>query len=371
MNDDANEGRPAYEGGDAEDHIELTPEQEEALRKTMDRLRSLLTPKIQLPKFPLPESTLKNIAAISQIAEAQQAMVASAIKPYLDAQLAIQSQFSSISSDIFKSFDLAQPNLNLVAKQLTRNLDFGIVESVATAAAKFATQQTTWLKEIAPAIAAMHAAFYPPNLRSVANLKFEEVEQVVMVDGIPLYGLPRTSITEALLRADGASGRREILGRRWKSISADCRTAVEGCSSEAVSSYLPFARAALNALDAGHTEAAQALAGSLVDAILSSYFGKDRTQYTPDRKGKRTKDAYDEFSVRQFIAFAPMWQTYQQFFTTDGDTVPTTFSRNATAHTVSRRQFSRRNAVQGLMVACSLLYRLDEEARALQTTAEA
>jgi hypothetical protein len=63
-----------------------------------------------------------------------------------------------------------------------------------------------------------------------------------------------------------------------------------------------------------HTEAAQALAGSLVDTILSSYFGKDRYKYTPDRKGNRTKDAYDEFSVRQFIAFAPMWQAYQQFY---------------------------------------------------------
>jgi negative regulator of replication initiation len=29
---------------------------------------------------------------------------------------------------------------------------------------------------------------------------------------------------------------------------------------------------------------------------------------------------------------------------------------------VSPRQFNRRNAVQGLMLACSLLYRLDEEA---------
>ena len=60
-----------------------------------------------------------------------------------------------------------------------------------------------------------------------------------------------------------------------------------------------------------------------------------------------------------------MWQTYQKFFVTDGDKVPMTFSRNATAHTVHPRQFNRRNAVLGLMVACSLLCRLDEEARVL------
>jgi hypothetical protein len=103
------------------------------------------------------------------------------------------------------------------------------------------------------------------------------------------------------------------------------------------------------------------LAGTLIDAIWTSYFGKNHQVHAASQ-GKRTKDAYDEFNVRQFIAFAPMWQTYQQFFATNGDKVPTTFSRN-TAHTVSPRQFNRRNAVQGLMVAGGLLCGLDEEAQ--------
>jgi hypothetical protein len=59
-------------------------------------------------------------------------------------------------------------------------------------------------------------AFYPPNLRSIEGLEFEEVEQVVMADGIALFGLPRASIAEALIRANGAQERRKILGRRWK-----------------------------------------------------------------------------------------------------------------------------------------------------------
>jgi hypothetical protein len=197
---------------------------------------------------------------------------------------------------------------------------------------------------------------------SIDDLKMADVELVVMVDGIPLYGVPRTSTAEALVRAGGASERREILGRRWKTISADCRLAVEGCTSDAVAPYAPFVTAALDALDAGHTASAQALSGSLVDAILTGYFGKDRYKYTPDKKGTRTKDAHDEFSIRQFVAFAPIWQAYQKFFVDEGDKVPATFSRNATAHTVSRRQFNRRNAVQGLMLVCSFLYRLDEEA---------
>jgi hypothetical protein len=350
-----------------DERIELTPGQEETLRQAAENIRRALSPKDRLPAFRIPRSTLMNIAAISRIADAQQVMVSSAIKPILDAQSAWQRQFAVVNSDIFRSTGLAQSNLNLIASQLTKNMDFGISESMAKIAAQFAAQQESWLKTIGPALASLKLAVYPPNLRTIEDLKFEEVEQVVMVDGIPLYGVPRTSTAEALVRADGANERRDILGRRWKTISADCRECVEGCTSESVATYVPFAVAALDALEAGHTEAAQALAGSLVDAILSAYFGKDRYNFTPDKKGKRTKDAYNEFSVRRFIAFAPMWQTYQLFWVEDGDPVPTTFSRNATAHTVSRKQFNRRNAVQGLMVACSLIYRLDEETAVVET----
>jgi hypothetical protein len=122
--------------------------------------------------------------------------------------------------------------------------------------------------------------------------------------------------------------------------------------------------AALDALDGGDTAAAQALVGSLIDSLLTAYFGNDRTNFTPNRNGTRTTSAYGEFTIREFIAFAPMWQAYQQFWVEGGDHVPTTFSRNATAHTVSPRQFSRRNAVQGLLFACSLLYFFDEQVEA-------
>jgi hypothetical protein len=37
---------------------------------------------------------------------------------------------------------------------------------------------------------------------------------------------------------------------------------------------------------------------------LDFVFGKGLKNYTPDGNGKRTKDAYDEFGVRRFIALA-------------------------------------------------------------------
>jgi len=312
---------------------------------------------------------LRNIAAVSHIAEAQQAMVANAIKLILNARAALQKQFAVINSNAFKNIGLAQANLGRIAEQITKNIDFGDIaeslEVLAKIGATFAEQQSALLRNLGPAISAIRASFYPPNLRAIDGLRFEDVDQVVMLDGIPLYGLPCTSTAEALIRSGSTRERRAVLGRRWKTISTDCRAVVEGCASDTVAPYVPFAVAALDALDAGHTAAAQALTGSLVDAIVTAYFGDDRYKYTPNKK-TRTTGAYDEFTIREFIAFAPMWQAYQRFFVTKGDKVPTTFSRNATAHTVSPRQFHRRNAVQGLMLTCSLLYRLDEEAVAFE-----
>ena len=333
------------EDNEPDDRIELTPEQAADLRRAMSN--------IPMPKFTLPESVLRNIA------DAQRSLSSGYLEALRDAQAKWRKQLSaSITSDTLKSIER-------ISEQLNKHIDFsGIAQSLETVSkinTTFAAQQTTLFKNLDSAIEAMRAGFYPSNLRSIEGLDFEDVDAVVMTDGIPLYGLPRTTIAEALIRAESTNKRRDILDWRWETISADCRETVLSCSSNSVVPYLPFAAAALDSLDAGHTEAAQALAGSLVDTIVTGHFGTGRYKYTPNRR-TTTTDAYDEFTVREYIAFAPMWQTYQQFFVSNGDKVPTQFNRHATAHAVSKHQYTRRNAVQALMFVCSLLYRINEEA---------
>ncbi|MFI5615668.1 hypothetical protein [Amycolatopsis sp. NPDC051903] len=164
----------------------------------------------------IPHSVLKDVTALSAFAQVQQKLVSDAINPFLGLQVVWQTQFSVINSDIFKTAALQQPNLNLIASQLTKNMDFGLSETMSKIAAQFATQQASGLEGVGPSLANITARVHPPNLQSIEGLESEQVEQVVMVDGIALYGVPHTSTAEALIRADGASMRREILGRRWK-----------------------------------------------------------------------------------------------------------------------------------------------------------
>lgn len=357
---------------------ELTPEQREMLRRLAASLQGIAVPKLdfripdlvdmnalvniaveaaELSSFALRESPLKNLAAIA----AQQTPMLDALKPVIEAQTAVRKQPHFFNSDFFKTHAATQAQFATLGANLTKSIDFGISDAVAKMASQFAAQQSAWLETLGPTLERLTETYYPHNLRGLEGLEFEDVEKVVMLDGIALYGVPGTVVAEALIRAESAAKRREILGRRWKAISADCRSALERFRSAAVAPYVPFGIAAFDALDNGHTEAAQALAGPLIDSLLARYFGKDRMDYTPAKDGKRDTKAYEELTVREFVAFAPMWQTYQQFWVKNGDKVPTTFSRNATAHTVSPRQYNRRNAVQGLLFATSLLYFFDEQ----------
>lgn len=355
---------------------ESTPAEREQLHGLTEGLEGLLMPKFdfKIPspvdtsafakvasdaaKLTLPDSTLKRFSALA----AQESRILDSLKPVLDIRSTWTKQFTPINSDFFETHAATQAEFSQLGANLAKTIDFGISDSLAKIAQQFAAQQSSWLKALGPTLERLRESFYPPNLRGIEDLEFEDVEKVVMADGIALYGVPRTAIAEALIRADSAATRREVLGRHWKAISADCREAVEGFESEAVARWVPFALAGLDALDGGHTAAAQALAGPLIDSLLTAHFGSDRREYLPDKKGRRTTKKYQEFTVRQFVAFAPMWQTYQQFWANEGDTVPTTFNRNATAHTVSPRQFNRRNTVQALLFATGLLHFVDEQA---------
>ncbi|SLH76897.1 hypothetical protein [Mycobacteroides abscessus] len=343
------------------DDLILDPEIRERLRGALAdwRVRSSLytgafadfvAKNVKLASFSFPQSVLDRVTIPSGI-EAQRSKLMEALKPTRDIQTGLSAQLAD-----------SQAHFAKLSANLTKTFDTGISDSVTRVAKQFAAEQASWLKSLGPTLERLKRGFYPPNLRAIEDLEFGDVERVVMDEGIALYGVPRTAIAKALINADSAAKRRDIIGRRWSEVSADCRKAVEGLTSDAFAPYAPFAVAALDAFDNSHTEPAQALTGSLIDSLLTRCFGEERKNYVPDKHGRRTTEAYDQFTVRQFIVFAPMWRAYQRYSVPDGDQVPSTFSRHATAHTVSPRQFNRRNAVQGLLFATSLLLFFDEQA---------
>ena len=89
------------------------------------------------------------------------------------------------------------------------------------------------------------------------------VERVVTAEGIPLVGVPRTGVVSALLAAGDRAERLRVLLAREGDVLADCRDALRGVRHGELADDKRLARAALDAYDDGHHEAAAALAAAV------------------------------------------------------------------------------------------------------------
>ncbi|WP_141711374.1 hypothetical protein [Jiangella alba] len=325
---------PSVDDDDSAVMRELTPAERRVLAPTLEAMRAL-------------QSTIK-LSELSEF-QATTARLVQLVRPPMP--FTVLDHVGAIN--VLKGFDLGglTKAAGIVAKA-----DFWWNRQLSEVVAQIARTQATWLIHL-PQVDIVRAA-YPPNLRSIEDLGLAELEQVILVEGIPLYAIPRPEIAEQLVRAVSAAKRREILGRRWRAIVADCRGHLGSCRSGPVQTHVRFAERALDATESGHHETAQALAANLLDTILGTHLAEDRAGLLPSKK-VTTPERYDKLAVREWLAFSPIWAAYQSYFADRGDPVPRTFNRHATAHSVGTLQFSRRNAVQALMLVCSLLGYLD------------
>jgi len=246
----------------AEEERELTYQEREQLRRATAGIRQALNPQIQsifkninrigaLAKFSadmdklgrtnVPDSFLKGVLGKRHHATFQKFLPKTAVEPLWIMRTTL------INGDLYKMSGLGQSNLTKLNSLLAKNADFGFDKTAAKLVVRFAAEQTSWLKTIGPLLARIKTSFYPANLDAIEDLEFEEVESVVMLDGIALYGVPRTEIARKLVRAANTAERRTILGRRWKAIASDCRTALEGCTSGTLAPHVKFGLRALDA----------------------------------------------------------------------------------------------------------------------------
>lgn len=194
----------------------------------------------------------------------------------------------------------------------------------------------------------------PPNWRGVRGL--DQIEVILLDEGLALAWVPPSDILNALLMASSKQERRRILGRRWKRIVAACRDNVESASSVDFAQYRGFALNAVKMLEDGHPEGAQALAANLLDTMLHETLdGPSRKQVT----NQRTRLSIEDLPMRAAMVFGGIWGSHTEFWQSRGDSIPREFTRHGSAHGVSRRQYSRINAVVALMHVTAYIMLLD------------
>ena len=333
------------------DEVKLTAAQREALQNSMESLRKLVLPKIDLPKFVLPESTLKSFAAISGIADQQRAILRHALKPFLDSHRARQKQVSIINSDFFKSSALAQSDLNALTGQLYRNVDFGLSGSFAKLAQQVAAQQSAWIKTLGPSLERLKLAFYPSVPASHRGAPPGG-------GGIGGDGGRHSSLRCAAHRnRRGAHPGGKRIQAPGDSRGADGRPsppiAVLPLRGARPTLWLPMCPSRSKPLTRSTRDTRRRVRrsrGRSWTRWLTRTSARNVTATRPTSTASAPTWRMTNSPRMSTSRLRPIWQAWQKFFPHEGLPVPHTFSRNATAHTVSTKQYSRRNAVQGLMI---------------------
>lgn len=217
-----------------------------------------------------------------------------------------------------------------------------------------------WL-EIFESFRKIAGRIYPENWDGVDKPKLGDIEAILLDEGIPLMWVPGPRILAALLDAPDPPARRRIIGQRWKGVLSDCEVALATIDLADLSDERDFAVKCAKALRDGHTEASQALSANLLDSVLRGWYDEAarRTLTKNQFKKSGVKIDLDDYEIREAFTVAPVWHAYAQYRPENGDPVPSKFARHASAHSVSRRQYTRINAVIGLMLVTSLLKFLD------------
>lgn len=202
------------------------------------------------------------------------------------------------------------------------------------------------LKSLDPQDLADDQPHLPSNLRGMVSSR-RELEPLLLNEGLALAYVPDAEIIDETLSALWPRVRRDIIGQNWTSIVHRCDNLLDSLDDPELQENISFAKCITTALLAGHAEAAQALAANLLDSMLrQKHDGKaniskmKRKQRPLLTRGKQ---------ITESIVMAGLWGAFGTYRPDKGDEIPTIFSRHASAHGVSHRQYSQTNAVIALM----------------------
>ena len=195
----------------------------------------------------------------------------------------------------------------------------------------------------------------PPNWPS--DIDLGQVQAIIQDDGLPLVWVPRVEIVTSLLAASDRTARVEVLLAHEQQITADCRTVLASISHETLSGQLPLAVKALEALEAGHHEAAQALAAAVTETAVTHALGdyqkaRQRAAFDPDKVTLR--------QLRVQAALAPIGPFYTAWYPSWGTPAPDALSRHVTIHQADQRHYTRGNAIVAVLLTTSVLRALQE-----------
>lgn len=193
----------------------------------------------------------------------------------------------------------------------------------------------------------------PPNwVDAEPRLKATDVLEFMRETRWCLVWVPRAEVVRRLVDSD-QDQRGEVLLSSSKEIVEDARSVLRAIEHPELQQVCKAAREVTDAIEAGLDMAAQSLAASCLSDVINTKFGMTFTEAREDFDIEDPMQIpwvrFRHASVLLLVAAA--LETYWH----DKTPVPPRFSRHASAHSVSEKQYNRENALAGLLLATAFL----------------
>lgn len=180
-------------------------------------------------------------------------------------------------------------------------------------------------------------------------------------EGIPVVWVPPGHVLEQLVAAPDRPAQLAVLHAHRDDLIADVRRVLDEVTHADLSGQIPLAKAAFESWSSGHEESAQALAVTVIEAVVTRYYAAGR-KYDQVRAAAKI-DLDNDLSISELrlaVAVAPLSTFYTPWFPNQGTAAPDELSRHVTVHQADIGHYTPDNALLSIMLLASTLRAFEE-----------
>jgi hypothetical protein len=270
------------------------------------------------------------------------------------------SSIAKMNTDFLASLDLMPkidlPIIKIDTSAMLPNLDKfaqSITKMIQPAMTALFDSYRVQFADLAKNFSKILGTSFPPNWQGEELIKLpKNLETMLLDEGLPLAWVPPRPVLEKVFAAHSAGARRTVLSNNWRCIVEACVAELDGVNEPRLMEYVEFATEAAESLRDGRWRASQALSANLMDSILNQSFDKASKKRVTDQK---TRVGWEDYPIRLALVIGGIWGSHSEYWPSKGDPIPRRYTRHASAHGVSRRQYARLNAVIAVMHIVGLL----------------
>lgn len=206
-----------------------------------------------------------------------------------------------------------------------------------------------------------------PNMGEKRSISKIKRYSSLLKMGYVVFWIPRETMVDQLVNSSNESERRNILIKNRTEISEDCVAVINSVEKKYLKDYKLHISEAISSLDQGNYRAAQSTASVCFDALLNEIVDTtsilNRHQFMP-----KVKDGYSRLKnidqIPGHVIYAGLQAnlieySLREFDRLNQNKMPRKYTRHPSIHSVSSRQYSEFNAIQVVMIVCSLLKTTD------------